>query len=158
MQNVAGVASCLRGGPAMNKKNKFVLIVCAVVVVSSLSSHTAISWLRIRAAWGNHKEFAPTEFTTTALLHSSSPGYDAIDWAQISKMFGESIQGWATPGSSPSEWEVMHSRASESSRVFVAVSPYDLNEFFLCDFRADIVPLTQTIRDLSEARADWPFT
>ena len=142
----------------MSKKREFVVIFCAVLVICSVASHVAISWLKIRAEWGNHRVFASPEFKSTALLHSSSPGYDAIDWAQVSKLFGENIEGWGTPGSSPSEWEVMHSRSAQPSRVFIAFSAYDLNEYFLCDFRADIVPLHQTIRDLQVARADWPFS
>jgi hypothetical protein len=142
----------------MSRKKEFVLIVCVVVAVCSVASHMAIGWLRIRAEWGNHREFASPEFTATALLHSSSPGYDAIDWQQVATQLGENVEGWGTPGSSPSEWEIMHARSAASSRVFIAVSAYDLNESFLCDFRANIVPLNQTIRDLREASAPWPFS
>jgi hypothetical protein len=142
----------------MKRKTKFVFIVCVVVAICSLASHMAIGWLKIRAEWGNHKAFASPEFTSTALLHSSSPGYDAIDWEQVAKQLGENIEGWGTPGSSPSEWEIVHTRSTAPSRVFIAFSAYDLNENFLCDFRANIVPLAQTVRDLRATSASWPFS
>jgi hypothetical protein len=142
----------------MSKNSKLVLIAGVVIAICSVSSHAAISWLRIKAVWGTHRVFASPEFKSTALLHSSSPGYDAIDWEQVSRLFGENIEGWGTPGSSPSEWEEMHGRSVDASRVFIALSAYDLNESFLCDFRAEIVPLKQTIRDLVEVGASWPYS
>jgi hypothetical protein len=52
----------------------------------------------------------------------------------------------------------MHFRSPQSSRVIIAMSAYDLNEYFLCDFRANIVPLAQTVSDLAESNNGWPFS
>jgi hypothetical protein len=137
----------------------FVLIVCLVIAVCAAASHLAIRWLNIKATgWGGHKLYGSETLKTLALLHSSSPGYDGIDWDRISEFVGQNIESWATPGSSPSEWEMMQSRSPDDARVFIAVSAYDLNENFLCDFRAEIVPLTETIRDLRLSGAEWPFS
>ena len=52
----------------------------------------------------------------------------------------------------------MQSRSPDASFIFVAVSPYDLNEFSLCDFRANIVPLNRTVQDLTQSDVDWQFS
>jgi hypothetical protein len=51
----------------------------------------------------------------------------------------------------------MNRRTPEASGAFIVVSPYDLNEHWLCDFRADVVPLSQTCRDLRQAGVEWPL-
>ena len=89
------------------------------------------------------------------VLHGSSLAYDGLDWVRISERMGGAVESWAVAGSSPAEWEVMHGRSPAVSRAFIVVSPYDLNEYWLCDFRADIVPLGRTIRDLRESDLDW---
>ena len=90
-----------------------------------------------------------------AILHGSSLAYDGLDWARISEGLDGAIESWATAGSSPAEWEMLHGRSPDATCAFIVVSPYDLNEFFLCDFRADIVPLGRTIRDLRKSDLDW---
>jgi hypothetical protein len=88
-------------------------------------------------------------------LHGSSIAYDGLNWNRIAKDFRGSIESWATAGSSPVEWEVHHSRSPQAEYTLVVVSAYDLNEYWLCDFRADIVPLRQALLDLSECGDDW---
>jgi len=61
-------------------------------------------------------------------------------------------------GSSTSEWEQFQHRATQANLTILVVSPYDLNENFLCDFRAELVPLRQTVKDLWQCQADWRFT
>jgi len=42
--------------------------------------------------------------------------------------------------------------------MVVGVSFYDLNEYFLSDFRAHAVPITTTLRDLHASSAGWHFS
>jgi hypothetical protein len=145
-------------GSTVKRRRTFIVIVCAVVALCSMASHVAVGWLGIRASWGTLKHYGRPTPGAMTLLHSSSPGYDAVDWDRVSDLLGEGIQSWATPGSSPAEWELMHFRSPQSNRVIVALSAYDLNEYFLCDFRANIVPLSRTVRDLAESNTEWPFS
>ncbi len=71
---------------------------------------------------------------------------------------GVGIENWFVAGSSPSEWDPLQRRASSARLTFIVVSAYDLNENFLCDYRASVVPLDESIRDLWRSGADWPFT
>ena len=58
------------------------------------------------------------------------------------------------PGSSPAEWEQFQRRSPHASPTFVGVSLYGLNEAWLCDFRADIVPFRRTSWTLWESGSD----
>jgi hypothetical protein len=142
----------------MKRVWSFVLTVGLSVGICSAASHLSIRWLKMKVNWGGHKHYGAENLKPVALLHSSSPGYDAIDWDQVSEFLSVGIESWATPGSSPAEWEMMHSRSPEAKRFIVAVTPADLNENSVSDFRANIVPVTQTIRDLREAGSDWQFS
>ena len=128
------------------------------MAICSIVSHVAVEWLGIKATWGGYKRYGPKDSKPLIVLHGSSPAYDGLDWDQIAKALGSSIESWATAGSSPSEWEVMDRRARDVTRAFVVVTPVDLNEYYLCDFRADIVPLRRTVRDLQECHSDWQFS
>ena len=51
----------------------------------------------------------------------------------------------------------MQPRSPEAVTTFVGVSIYDLNEVSVCDFRADLVPLSQTASDLWISGSDVAF-
>jgi hypothetical protein len=42
--------------------------------------------------------------------------------------------------------------------MIIGVDVYDLNEYHLCDTRANVVPLAQTIQDLWQSNSDWQFS
>ena len=143
----------------VKRRLRLVLILAVSIAICAAASHVAVGWLRIKAGnWGGYKRYGPKEKNALAILHCSSPGYDGIDWDQIGEVLGGAIESWATPGSSPSEWELMHDRSSHVERTFIAITAYDLNEYFLCDFRAEIVPLNWAIRDLWRCGGDWQFS
>ena len=130
------------------------VILCIAMGIGSATTHTLIHWLKIRATYGGYHHYGPQDQKALTILHGSSLAYDGLDWGQISEILGGAIESWATPGSSPSEWEVQHQRSPQVNRAIIVISPYDLNEYFLCDFRADIVPLGRTIRDLQHCGSD----
>jgi len=138
----------------MTPRLKVLLILCAAVAIASAASHVAIRWLKINVEYSGYHHYGRKDQKALTILHGSSLAYDGLDWDQISKAIGGAIESWATPGSSPTEWEIQHRRSPAVTCAFIVVSPYDLNEHFLCDFRADIVPLGQTIRDLRHCGAD----
>jgi len=142
----------------MKPRWQFVLVLCLAVGISSAVSHFAVGWLKIKAGWGGYKYYGPADSKVAGILYSSSPGYDGIDWNVVAEMIGGGIESWATPGSSPSEWEKVPKSEPNVKYTFIAVSAHDLNEYFLCDFRADIVPFERTLRDLRQSGADWQFS
>jgi hypothetical protein len=68
------------------------------------------------------------------------------------------MQTWFVAGSSPCEWQELQSRAPDAKLTIVGVSAYDLNEYFLSDYRPEIIPLSQTIRDLIQSHSSWAFS
>jgi hypothetical protein len=141
----------------MKRGTQLALIFGLSGMICSVASHSAVRLLGIKVSWGRYKECGPQGDKTVAILHSSSPGYDGVDWNRVAEGLGGVIGSWATAGSTPSEWEVMASPPSNGAHTFVAVSAHELNEYQLCDFRAEIVPLTRTIADLRVSRPGWHF-
>ncbi len=141
----------------INRGLEFAFILVLVVTVCAATSHLAIDRLKIGALPVGYHHYGAAGEKAVAVLFGSSLAYDGLDWRKISEAQGEPIESWATPGSSPAEWEVHQSRSPNATRAFVVVSAYDLNEYWLCDFRADIVPLMVTLRDLWQCRVDWQF-
>ena len=93
-----------------------------------------------------------------ALAEGSSLMLDGLSWTRVSKELGSGIENWFVAGSSPSEWEALVGRSQGAKLTFIVVSPYDLNEDFLCDDRAGVVALGRSISDLAECRAGWQFS
>jgi hypothetical protein len=146
-----------RASAAFERKVQLVLILCAAVAFCSVTSHVAIRWLKIRSQAVGYHHYGPEGEKARAVLYGSSLAYDGLDWKKICEVRGAAIESWATPGSSPAEWEVHQKRSPGATSAFVVVSPYDLNEYWLCDFRAEIVPLSRTLRDLWQCDVSWEF-
>ncbi len=132
----------------MNSWLKLSVIIFIAMGIASVTSYAVIHWLKIRATYGSYQHYGSKDQKALIILHGSSLAYDGLDWRLISEMLGGAIESWATPGSSPSEWEIQHKQSPQINRTIIVVSPYDMNEYFLCDFRADIVPLWRTIQNL----------
>jgi hypothetical protein len=141
-----------------DRRIQFFLIAVCAAAICSLASHAAIRWLRIKSSWGVLQSYGTAQSGNTDALHGSSLAYSGLDWNLVSDAMGNPIESFATAGGSPPEWEAVHGRSKMPKRTFVVISPPDLNEWFLCDFRAEIVPLTQTIHDLRECNADWQLS
>ena len=143
---------------SMTSKVKLVLLLCICVAIAAVGSHVVASFLKIRTGAVGYKLLADGSQKPFALAEGSSLMLDGLSWKRISKAFGQGIENWFVAGSSPSEWEPLQRRASNTRLTFIVVSAYDLNENFLCDYRAEVVPLNQSIKDLWQSGADWPFT
>jgi hypothetical protein len=141
----------------MKRGWQFILILCLVVGISSLASHLAVAWLKIRATPVKYATFGPTNQEASAFLAGSSLAFHGLNWNRIADSLGIRMQTWMVAGSSPAEWQVYQDRAPQASCAFVVVSAYDMNEDWLCDFHADVVPLSETIHSLRQCGADRPF-
>jgi hypothetical protein len=126
--------------------------------VTSALSHAAVRLLGIKAKAGFYRVFGSEFGKPVAALYGSSPAFDGLDWNQVGQSLCGGLANWGIPGSSPTEWEMMQLRAPDAVRTFIVVSPYDLNDYFLCDFRAEIVPMGKTLAQLREAGVDLPFS
>jgi hypothetical protein len=136
---------------------EFVFLVCAALAAASAVSHLAVDSLKIRSSFGAFRVYGPADAKPGTILYGSSLAYSGIDWNVVAKHIGTSIGRWPTPGSTPSEWEQFQRMSGDVRRSFVVFSAADLNEQALCDFRAEIVPLSQTLFDLWHLGGDSAY-
>ncbi len=130
----------------------------SAVLLASIGSHVLVAALDMQTqAASGHKRFGGTRGPALGLLAASSITYDGLDWNRIADALSVAIESWPVPGSSPAEWEQLQRRSPQARHTFVGVSLYDLNEPWLCDFRAELVPFSQTIDDLWESHSDVQF-
>jgi hypothetical protein len=64
------------------------------------------------------------------------------------------VAGWGVPAGSVLEMEVLQRAAPRARFTFLAISALELNENYLADFRADIVPFGEALAGLWSVRAD----
>jgi hypothetical protein len=133
-------------------------ILCIAVVITAMCSHFLVRYLKMKVSSGVQQNYGAAGKMASTRLYGSSVAYSGIDWERVSEALGGPIESWATAGSTPSEWEHVSSIAAKITHTFIVVSPVELDEHSLSDFRADYVPFMQTIRDLWGMKADWPFS
>ncbi len=150
--------SDLRQNTNIRRGLQFVVVLTAVVSVISVASHLLTAWLGIETRTGWYWQISSSGSRTPAYLAGSSLAGDAISWDLVSRQLNQPICGWGVAGSSPWEWEPFQRRTQQGPLTIIVVSPYDLNEQFLCDFHANVVPAVDTIGDLWRSGADWPFS
>src|SRR5689334_22217741 len=140
-----------------SRKRQLALILVAVVAMASAVSHGLVAWLKIETTSGHAWQIGPPRSKTVAYLAGSSLSGDAIAWNQVRDSLDLRLGGWGVAGSSPWEWEAFQKKASDAKLQFLVVSPYDLNEEYLCDFHADVVSPAATMQDLWNSKSDWAF-
>lgn len=143
--------------PSVCRWWQLAFILCISLIIAALCSHLMVWCLKMKTSSGGYKSYGATDRIAQTRLYGSSVAYSGIDWLKVSDALGSPIECWASLGSTPSEWEQFPPPSKEVNRIFIVVSPVDLNEQTLSDFRADYVPLTQTIRDLWQLKADLPY-
>jgi len=143
---------------ARNRKLQLWVSLLAAIGIASIGSHAMVRLLGIRTGGVGYRLLAPGSGAPLALAEGSSLMASGISWELIAKEVGMGIENWFVAGSSPSEWESLMSRSPQARLRFIVVSAYDLNENFLCDYRAAVVPMTRSASDLRESRAAWQFS
>ena len=141
----------------MSHKARFLFIVGMVICSAILVSQLAAVWIGLPKVSVTYRRIGP-ETGPQAFIGGSSVIQFGLSWSDISKMLGQGMENWGVAGSSPEEWEISQGLATNSNLMIIGVSVYDLNEYHLCDSRANIVPILHTIRNLQQIGADWQFS
>ena len=141
----------------MTRGLQLAIIITIVMSLTAIVSHSITAWLRIETTPSGYWVVGQGADRTSVFLAGSSLAGDGLSWGRIGDEFNLTIGGWGIAGSSPDEWEHFQGSVPGAKLMILVVSPYDLNEYFLSDFRAEVVPLEQTIRDLRESNAEWFF-
>lgn len=141
-----------------SRKLQLVVILSSATVMVSICSHLLVAWLKIETRTGTPWSVGPSNGKPMAFMAGSSLAGDGISWKRISIGLDQKIGGWGVAGASPCEMEVFQRKAPDTKTTFIVVSAYDLNEASLSDFRADVVPLSNTIKELFSSNSQWEYS
>lgn len=141
----------------MSRKNQLVVILLATLVITATVSHVTARALKIRTQAVTPLSFGATNQPVTAFVAGSSLMFYGVDWSEAARALGIRMQGGAVPSGSVVEMEVLQTQLPSASITFLGVGVSDLNENYVSDFRAEIVPLRTTLAGLWEAHSGWPF-
>jgi hypothetical protein len=81
--------------------------------------------------------------------------YYGINWGEVSKALGTRVRGWAVPGGSVEEMEVLQRGTPPASYTLLGVSVNDLNENYVSEFHSDVVPFRESLASLRSSGAGW---
>jgi hypothetical protein len=142
--------------PGRSRKAQFLVVVCTAILIAAAVSHLVTAWFGLYTGKATYRRIGPTNGPQVFCAGSSLLQF-GLSWPEVSEALGQGIENWGVGGSSPDVWEVSQRLATKSDLMIVGVSTYDLNEYHLCDSRAQIVSVARTIQDLWEARVGWQF-
>ncbi|MDF0643875.1 MAG: hypothetical protein P0111_07570 [Nitrospira sp.] len=141
----------------MNRGLQLAIILVTVIALTAVVSHGITAWLRIETTPSGYWVLGQGEGRTSVFVAGSSLAGDGLSWGRIADELNLTVGGWGIAGSSPGEWEHFQDSVTGAKLIIIVVSPYDLNEYFLSDFRAEVVPFGQTLKDLRESNSEWSF-
>jgi len=136
-------------------RRQLVLVLIISFGIAAIGSHLLASWLKVKTIAAEPFTIGKSDANPPAFLAGSSLADYGISWEQISAQLDLAIKVWGIAAASPYEEEQFQKQVPEARTTFIVVSAYDLDEAMICDFRAAIVPLGQTIQTLRTIHADW---
>jgi hypothetical protein len=136
---------------------QFLFMVLSAVMIVAVISHLLAAWFGFPPARPTYRRIGPEKGGQIYCAGSSLLQF-GLSWEEVSKALGEGVENWGVGGSSPSEWDVLQDRETNANMLMVGISLYDMNEARLCDDRANIVPMTQTVKDLFQSHSGWQFS
>ncbi len=146
------------------KWRKLLLICSAAVLITATVSHLVGRWLGINTDpvlllhyTPSGQPQAPANQTAPIVVEGSSLIFFGLNWDNISQTWCRPIEAVRVPSASTCELEVLHPRMPKSNLLILGVSKYDLNEHFICDYRADIVPVSHAVRSMLDSGMNWAF-
>ena len=143
--------------PDVPGKAKLLLVVCSALVIAIVFNYLVAFWIKLPDYTPIYRRIGP-ETGPQVFCAGSSLLQFGLSWPEVSKTLDQGIESWGVAASTPSEWEVFQTLAKSTNLMIIGVDLYDLNEYHLCEGRASVVPLAQTILDLWQSRPGWQFS
>jgi hypothetical protein len=138
-------------------KARFLSVICLALVIAIVFSHLATIWIELPIPKATYRRIGPPTGPQVFCAGSSLLQF-GLSWPEVSEVLNQGMESWGMAASTPSEWEVFQNLANNTNLMIIGVDVYDLNEYHLCDTRADVVPLPRTISDLWQSSTDWQFS
>ena len=142
----------------MSRRKQLLVILVAVLTLSSALDHLIARQFRIMARAGDPLQFGNGTGPHIAFVAGSSLTFYGIAWKDVAALIHAEVLSYAVPGGSVREMEVLFRRQPAATRTFIGISAYDINENHISDFRAQFVPFTEELANLWAARADWAYS
>ncbi|NOS72681.1 MAG: hypothetical protein HOP33_22505 [Verrucomicrobia bacterium] len=141
----------------MNRKHQLIVIGLTVLTLCSVVSHLVARGLHLRTQAVAPLFFGDTNQQDTATVAGSSLTFYGIEWHAVAQRLKAGMTGLGVPAGSVHELEILQRNAPPVRYTFLGVSMFDLNENYLSDFRADIVPMGEAIKSLQESHSSWAY-
>ena len=143
--------------PDVPGKAKFLVVVCSALVIAIVFNYLVAFWIKLPNHNPIYRRIGP-ETGPQVFCAASSLLQFGLSWPEVSEILDQGIESWGVAASTPSEWEVFQNLAKNTNLMIIGVDVYDLNEYHLCEGRANVVPLTQTIWDLWQSGTGRQFS
>src|SRR5689334_14776975 len=124
----------------MSRRLELITAILVVILVTAAVSHGITRWLKIETSPTGYAVTGSKNSETAVFMAGSSLAGDGIKWSKLGNDLNLRIESWWVAGSSPSEWEGFSKLAANAKLSIIVISVYDMNEHFLSDFHADLVP------------------
>jgi len=139
-------------------KAQFLFVVCLALIIAIVFNYLAAFWIKLpRHTAMQLRRIGPNTGPQVFCAGSSLLQF-ALSWPEVSEILNQGIENWGMAASTPSEWEMSQNLANNTNLMIIGVDVYDLNEYHLCEGRANVVPLAQTISDLWQSSTGWQFS
>ncbi len=138
----------------VSRPRQLALILISAVAISSLISHATINLLGVATEALRNNTYEPEFHGAPVIVAGSSLTFYGLDWRTVAKRLSRPVRSLTTPAASPCELEQLLKDAPPTDLTVIGISLTDLNEDYISDFRADVVPLNQTARDLWNSHCD----
>jgi hypothetical protein len=140
----------------MARNRQLILICMSVLVLCSAFSHLAARVLKLRTEPISRLTFGETNLPPAATIGGSSLTFYGIEWNTLAQQLDAGMIGWGVPAGSVHELEILQRRPPPPGKwTFLGVSLFDLNENYISDFRADIVPVGEAFSSLRASQSSW---
>jgi hypothetical protein len=143
-------------GKSPRRWRRLLALFGVALLVTSAVSHFTASWFGFGHRTATYRRVGPVEGPQIFCAGSSLLQF-GLSWPEVAERFGQGVENWGVAGSSPVEWEMSQLAATNSNVMIIGFSYLDLNDAYLCDARANIVPLSTAIADLWHTHSDWAY-
>jgi len=147
----------LTGPECRHGWRQLAIVLLTVAALTSGASHLMVSWLHIDTTGVSQMKFGTGEAKAPILVAGSSLTFYGISFEKVSQAMSHQVVTRSVPSASPCELEQLVGAVPKADLYILGVSVFDLNEFALSDFRADVTPLARSLADLRESHSDWPY-
>jgi len=139
-------------------KAQFLFVVCLALIIAIVFNYLAAFWIKLPRHTAMQLRRIGPKTGPQVFCAGSSLLQFALSWPEVSEILNQGIENWGMAASTPSEWEMSQNLANNTNLMIIGVDVYDLNEYHLCEGRANVVPLAQTISDLWQSSTGWQFS